>query len=94
MRLTPLTETGQSCRAWLHVSFAQVLAVLGPDNVTDEDDEDSVGAAWAFRDEQGREGYVWAFGYRRGQAQACNRFSLDGSLELMGELFPGLVEER
>ena len=92
--LTPINETGHGCSAWLHATFQQVQALLGVDNVTHEDDEDKVGAAWAFADPSGRKAFVWAYGYRRGQATGCQRFSVDGSLALVEELFPGRVEER
>ncbi len=92
MLLTPLDEIGQERRAFLLTTYQQLLDVLGPDNTTDLDAEEKVGASWGFTDEAGRQGFVWAYGYTPQNVACCQRWSTDGDRALLEELFPGLLE--
>lgn len=90
--LLPINETGEICRGYLRASYEQVLAVLGPDNVTHLDDDQKVGASWGFSDQSGRRAFVWAFNCRRFALASCAAWSIDGSWALLEELFPGQLE--
>lgn len=89
MKIKPIRECGGGHHGSLNVSYDTIVAVLGEPNCTDLDDPEKVRASWGFEDERGRQGFIWCYKYY-GPLEACTRWSTDGDMGLLDELFSGI----
>jgi hypothetical protein len=91
LTITPIRETGDSRTGTLSATYDEIIAAVGRDNVSDMDDDYKVPASWAFQDQKGRKGFIWAYKLDKGDVPYNTYWSLDGDMSLLEELFPGKV---
>lgn len=91
MVLNDLQEVGSGKDGNLKVSFNQVVQKVFEPNVTELDDPDKVSASWAFKDDNGRKAFIWAYKFY-GNIEECNIFSTSGDRSLLKDLFADDVE--
>ena len=87
LKLFPIDKTGDSMTKRIETQYDNIVKVLGFEpNATHIDDPDKVSASWGFRDDQGREGFIWCYRYRN--PRHCESWSTYGDMDLIDELFP------
>ena len=91
MKLNDLQEVGSEKDGNLKVNYKEVVEKVFEPNVTELDDPDKVGASWGFKDDNGREAFIWAYKFY-GNIEDCNNFSVYGDRSLLKELFADGVE--
>ena len=89
--ITGILNIGDSRRGTLTAAYDEIVAAVGADNVTHLDDTDKVPASWAFKDQNGRKGFIWAYRLPKDEVKTNNYWSIDGDKSLLEDLFPGKV---
>jgi hypothetical protein len=91
IELYPLRMIGSHKDGVLRMRYKDIIDKVFPPNVTDLDDEFKVKASWGFRDEDGRDGFIWCHGYN-GDVTENEYWSVCGDRTLMRDIFGFAVE--
>lgn len=91
MKLYDLQEIGSQKDGTLYINYKQLVKKVFEPNVTELDDHDKVSASWGFKDDKGREAFIWSYKFY-GNIEDCNTFSVSGDKKLLKELFADDVE--
>lgn len=86
IKLIPIAKCGGGKTGELTTNYQDIVNNIFEPNVTELDDPDKVKASWGFKDEKGREAFLWCYKYY-GNPQNCLQWSADGDKDLLIELF-------
>lgn len=87
MTIEMIRKVGSSCTHRFNATYQQIVGSIGEPNVTDLDDPYKVKASWGFRDDAGREGFIWC--YKQANPEACTSWSYDGDKGLLDDILNG-----
>jgi len=89
MELNALQKIGLSKTGELKISYKEIIEKIFEPNVTELDDPNKVSASWGFKDNMGREAFIWAKGANGLYENVvdCDVFSITGNVDLLKEIF-------
>jgi len=84
--ITPVQSLSTHKQRTLELTYGQLVALLGEPNTTELENCSKITASWAFRDDRGRTGFVWAY---EADPVTCTSWSASelGAGGLLSDLF-------